>query len=292
MEIFLPYVHSFGDQPQPARRPTILGAPTRTEFYRAKETDIPGAGAISPGAQFEFTRNGVVTGILVKSDTARPATFDVNLQITKNGREHIFTDGFEDRRVHLCCLAACFDPWLNCFIPVDQGEIWKFDVENGQAEAEDEVDYSLVVRVERFLEKPSHIPAYLTETVFYVAREDTAIEPGAAAGAAYEWDFLRDGIVTGLRACTNTSVTQQALLSGIELDYLIEGQVHLSNAKQTISPLDAHEVSTLSQPWMPLWYPVNQHEKWQIFARNEGAVSRKFETLARAEEVRVPWKRW
>jgi len=288
MEILQPYAN-WGAQPDVHGRPTILGTPTRTEFYRAKETGILGDDAISPGAQFEFTRNGVVTGIMTKASVPRPQTFDLGIEVIKNGREYLCTDGFDPVRFSPCSIAACFDPWCKVWIPVDAGEIWKFNMQNGLKETE--VDYSLIVRVERFLEKPQRIPDYLTETVFYqVSRQD--MEPGSADSEGLEWDFLRDGIVTGLRADVESSVGAAALLSGVELDVLLEGQIHLSNAKQTISPFDCNELSPVTQPWFDLWYAVNMHDKWQTFARNESDSTQSFKFTAKSEEVRVPWQRW
>ena len=288
LENLQPYAHC-GGMPDIYRRPSQLGAPTRVEYYRAKETAIPGDGAISDGAQFEFTANAVITGFQMKTNLTQPADWDLGVQVVKDGRQHLFTDGREPLRVSPASIASGHDPWCRVWIPVDQGEIWKFDCQNNQVETT--ADYSLILRVERFMEPPKVIPAYITETTFYQLGEDD-MEAGASSGAGMEFDFLRDGILSGLRAATNTSIVVHEILSGVELDITMEGQLHLSMARQTQSPIDCHELSTTSQPWEPMWYAVSQHEKWQCFARNTAAVQKSFRLTAKVEELRLPWLRW
>lgn len=270
--------------PQPA---TILGARTRTEFYRIREDAIAANGAISAGAEIEFTKNSVVTGILCKSDQARPDTLNLGIQVVKDGTEHLCTNGFEPVRFSPCSVAACFDPWFKCWIPTNMNEIWKVNCQNN---LEDTASYSFVIRVERFLEKPPEIPRYLTQTVLYQVGDTTA--GNSSSNAGQEWDFRTNGIVSGLRAVTNLTPAQSALLSNLELDILLDGQTRLSNAKQTISPIDVSELSPVPDPWFPLRYAVKRHDKWQIFAANVGAVERIWRLMARVEEARVPWDKW
>lgn len=290
LEHLQPYEH-WSDKPDIGHRPTILGAPTRTLFYRAKEVDLPGGGATSPGAQFEFTANAVVTGLQIKTSIPRPTSWDLALEVVKNGRQHLFTDGYDPLRVSPCSIASCFDPWAKVWIPVDQGDIWKFNLQNNQASEEDTADYSLVLRVEQFLERPKVIPEYITETTFYQLGEDD-IQAGQTSGAGNEFDFLKDGVLTGLKAITDLNVTAAALLSGVELDITMAGQLHLSQARQTESPIDCHELSPVMQPWAPMYYVVSQHEKWQVYARNTAAVEKSYRLTAKVEELRLPWLRW
>lgn len=285
-EIPLPYSRWLAVPSQ--RRATILGARTRTEIFRAQET-VPGDGAVSNGARFEFPRNGVVTGISTRSSLARPNTFDLLLQVLKDGHEFLFTDGIEAQRVAMCSLAGCFDPWLKCWIPVDSGERWTFNLQNNLVQTI--ATYAFAVRVERFLEEPPDIPDAITQSLFYKVRADD-LEPAAAQAVGGEFDFRRDGWITGLRAVCDTSVTQAALLSGVQIDLLIDGQIPFSMANQTISPIDAQELSPVVDPWFSVSHPVTQHRKWQFNFRNVGTEETSVEMLGRVEELRRPWMRW
>lgn len=300
--VLLPYAH-WNDQPDAMRRPTILGAPTRTEFYRVRETGIPnpvGPGVTtSPGAQIEFTRNGIVTAIQAKANLPMQLTHEIGIEVVKDGQQFLATDGYIPKRMSPFDFVGTFGvgPWVKTWIPVNAGEIWKINCENPNPAGEwPPLSYSFAVRCERFLEKPESIPEYLTETVFYKMNE--IVEENVASGGA-EWDFLRDGIVTGIsaNAIPHPQLGDPSMLTGLELDILLEGQIHLSNAKQTISPIDVAELSPAADPWFPLWFPVSQHEKWQCFARNVGQPPgeqgpRSYHLIGRVEQVRVPWNRW
>lgn len=299
--VLLPYAH-WNDVPDAQRRPTILGAPTRTEFYRIRETGIPfpqGPGpVISPGAQIEFTRNGVVTGITAKCNLPQEVAHGIGIEVVKDGLNHLGTDGYVPKRLSPYDFIGSFGvgPWSRCWIPVNAGEIWKINVANPiPAGGEwDPLSYSFAVRCERFLEKPERIPDYLTETVFYKLEETV---PRDSTSGGQEWDFMRDGIVSAILAnCpTDNEFGDHSILTGIELDLLVEGQIHLSNAKRTISPIDIAELSPPADPWFPIWYPVSQHEKWQCFARNVGpqvGEEKNYHLVGKMEQVRVPWNRW
>jgi hypothetical protein len=217
------------------------------------------------------------------------------VEILKNGTEHVFTDGKRPSAIEPGAFSLTGEGFTPCFIPVDSGEIWRvrmlcredFIVPRGLR-----FDYSVVVRVERFEEVPKVIPDWLTQTLFYVLGEDE-LEKGTSRGQ--EWDFRADGEVTGLGAAATVPGDFGGLLTGIELDMLIDGTVHLSNGYQTIFPLDVAEIKPLAGPMLPFWHCVSQHQKWQVFARNNfwgGNEPIGYRAIARVEERRRPWERW
>jgi hypothetical protein len=297
MEIPFPY-QQHGQRPQNGR-PTILGADTRTEFYRLAEYKLPVLqnSYLSDGAECQFTRNGIVTGIkalctapwFISDQAAR-----LEMQVVKNGSEHLFTNGKTPERIHPFVLTQQNCPWLDTWIPVDAGEIWRTDlfVPNDLEIPEGfQLDYSLALRVERFLEKPKSIPPWLSQSIIYKKSQTL---PELSSSTGIELDFRADCLITGMSAITNYNFVEvpPGLLSGVELDILLEGTIHLSNGFNTLQPLDINDISPIANPWMPIFYEASQHEKWQVFARNRNVVARTYNFLVRAEEQRRPWERW
>lgn len=279
-------------------RPLIYGVPTRTEFYRVQETRIPTdvPGTESPGAEIEFVRNSVITGISlvgVLDNQQDPfTTFNnaIMVDVIKDGHEHLCTDGKDPQWLAGNDVRRQFEgDYLPVWIPVDQGEKWRIRARIMADVPRETYRYAMAFRAERLLSQPQD-PIELTETVLYKATfSGEELAEDLTQSVMRELDFRTDGIVTGIRASRWPEISFPTVDDG--WDVLVEGTQHLSTTGKTTSPLSSQELS--QGDWLRIYQAVSRHEKWQIVYSTEDNKEfshRNF--LARVEERRRQWERW
>ena len=295
-----PYDSPDSYAPPTATPPTLFGVPIATEFYKVQELGVP-SNIISPGTEIEFIRNSVVTGISLigwYSSFAGGQDPAIEVDIVKDGHEHLCTDGKVVQRLSPQDVRFTGGAYLPVWIPVDAGEKWTANVRRiPVGPAEIPLSYLLSLRVERLLEKPISIPK-LTQTVIYKARFDAgSLGSGAVHRIMRELDFRTDGVVTGIRTTAiptsyDSSVLCFPAYEDHTWDILMSGTRHLGTTGKGTSQLNTLELHNIVD-WQRMWQPVDRHEKWQIMmSDNDRSEVEARNFLVRVEEGRRPWERW
>lgn len=260
-----PYNPPYTTNPLVCGPPRIAGARTRRVIYTAEaELEEQGAG---PAQRIEWLVNGVVTAIRAASNaTLIPDQWGVNLDILKEGVQHLCSDGTTPQPLTLSdlnCRIPAGD--IPCWIPVRRGEQWRIESENTNQELSQA--YQLKLVLDELLEAPDPDLWVPNETQFY--RVGQTVQP-ESDGVPMEVDFQRDGVVTGWVA--NLRVQQPAQWFDLAFDVLRNGRNHLVTNGRSSSRLRTMNAGK-PQPnaFQPCWFPVNKHEKWQITAHNFSA---------------------
>jgi len=276
-----PYAVPYTTNPLVCGPPRIAGARTRRSIY-AVEAAIGKTGP-APTQRIEWLVNGVVTSIRATSDAVFiPDYWDLILDIVKEGTQHLCSDGFTPQPLTIADLNPRIpSPDIPCWIPVRRGETWNVNAALVGIEIPPQA-YQLKLTLDEFLEAPNHDLWVPNETQFY--RVSQVIQPDSD-GPAMEIDFQRDGVVTGWRA--NMRVQQPNDWFAVGFDILRNGKDHLVTNGRSAFRLRAMGASVWqgSDVFQPCWYPVNKHEKWQVFAHNFDAETEKeFAIQLRVEE--------
>jgi len=264
-------------------RPRIYGSPVRTELLVARAT---AAKRVTTAPRLiEFCRRGIVTALShITTYTYHVPSwnaFALQLDVLKDGRAHLCTDGERIQTLSPDDLNQWSTPWVPVWIPVGDREKWQCEWTNG---SDVDIPVEFAARVEYFEEEPVFPKNHRrTETRFYKATQKT---PANTVGTAEQLDFERDGVVTAWHVICGSP--DPDVIVNMGFDVLMDGKRHMTSNGRNASPIGPLTVAGnyySSGAWFPCYEPVTQRGIWEVFPTNRNlATEVEWDFIAQVEE--------